>query len=283
MNSRARQDQPRQPAGRTEAAKLHREALRYARAGLRVLPLIGKAPAVRRGLRAATSHPGQIAFTLRRLGTAPTGIGVACGFPLRSGGHLLVLDVDPKHDGDDSLAALEREHGPLPPTWTVRTPSGGWHFYLRTAEPHPTRVGFRPGLELRGAGAYVAAPPSPGYSVEGRGPLAAAPGWLLEAATPPPMHGFPEVPTAGGHSRAYVAAAIAAECERVAQAAVGTRNFTLNRGAFAIGRFVASGIVDADAVESALEAAAALSGIGEGEARRTIRSAFGARANPEVP
>ena len=32
-------------------------------------------------------------------------------------GPLFVLDVDPKRGGDEALAALEREHGPLPHTW----------------------------------------------------------------------------------------------------------------------------------------------------------------------
>src|SRR5215472_11026310 len=34
---------------------------------------------------------------------------------------LVVVDVDPRHGGDESFAAIEREHGKLPPTWRVLT------------------------------------------------------------------------------------------------------------------------------------------------------------------
>src|SRR5262245_51861552 len=40
---------------------------------------------------------------------------------------LLVLDVDPRHSGDESLADLERTHEPLPPTWRAITGGGGEH------------------------------------------------------------------------------------------------------------------------------------------------------------
>src|SRR5215469_7825165 len=40
---------------------------------------------------------------------------------------LVVLDIDPRHDGDDSFAALTRPHGELPPTWQAITGGGGEH------------------------------------------------------------------------------------------------------------------------------------------------------------
>ena len=40
---------------------------------------------------------------------------------------LLVLDIDPRHAGDVSLAALEREHGQMPLTWRVLTGGNGEH------------------------------------------------------------------------------------------------------------------------------------------------------------
>ena len=75
---------------------------------------------------------------------------------------LVVLDVDPRHGGDESLRQLEDQHGPLPETPTVRTGGGGQHFYFQ----HP---GFRvpsrsgvlgAGLDIRGDGGSVVAPPS---------------------------------------------------------------------------------------------------------------------------
>lgn len=71
----------------------------------------------------------------------------------------LVIDVDPRHGGLDSLATFEREFGLLPPTFTVATGGGGFHYYYRV-DPDcdwPTKVA--PGIELRRNG-YVIAPPS---------------------------------------------------------------------------------------------------------------------------
>src|SRR5262249_38993795 len=40
---------------------------------------------------------------------------------------LVVIDVDPRHNGDESFRALEREHGEISPTWRVLTGGGGEH------------------------------------------------------------------------------------------------------------------------------------------------------------
>jgi hypothetical protein len=53
---------------------------------------------------------------------------------------------------------------------------------------------------------------------------------------------------------------------------VGTRNDTLNRAAFALGRLVGAGMLDAWAVRRELEEAARYAGLGRTETRRTIRS-----------
>jgi len=74
---------------------------------------------------------------------------------------LVVLDVDPKHGGEQSLVELERRFGPLPQTITAVTGGGGRHFYFA----HPgdevrNRAGLAPGIDLRGDGGLVVAPPS---------------------------------------------------------------------------------------------------------------------------
>lgn len=74
---------------------------------------------------------------------------------------LIVIDIDPAHGGDDSLTELERRHGPLPRTVEVLTGGGGRHFYFR----HPggvvhNKVGLAPGIDLRGDGGVIVAPPS---------------------------------------------------------------------------------------------------------------------------
>jgi hypothetical protein len=70
----------------------------------------------------------------------------------------------------------------------------------------------------------------------------------------------------------YAAVALEAETERVARAPVGTRNDTLNRAAFALGRLVSAGMLDAWVVRTELERAARYAGLGPAESRRTIRS-----------
>jgi len=74
---------------------------------------------------------------------------------------LVVLDVDPRHGGVESLAALELAHGPLPFTMEAETGGGGRHYYFA----HPSaavrnKVGLAPGIDLRGDGGCVVAPPS---------------------------------------------------------------------------------------------------------------------------
>lgn len=106
---------------------------------------------------------------------------------------LVVLDVDPRHGGIASLARWERQHGALPHTIEAQTGGGGRHLYFA----HPggqlrNRVGLAPGLDLRGDGGLVVAPPSlhpsggcyrwlPGHGPEEARP-APLPGWLLEIA-----------------------------------------------------------------------------------------------------
>ncbi len=74
---------------------------------------------------------------------------------------LVVLDVDPRHGGKESLRELEREHGPLPRTVESITGGGGRHVYFSHpgGEVH-NRVNIEPGIDLRGDGGCIVAPPS---------------------------------------------------------------------------------------------------------------------------
>lgn len=104
--------------------------------------------------------------------------------------NLIVLDVDPKHGGDAALERLERKFRPLSATVEVTTGGGGRHLYFA----HPggltrNRAGLAQGIDLRGDGGYIVAPPSihpsgrPYEWVPGRAPdeitLAPLPRWLL--------------------------------------------------------------------------------------------------------
>ena len=85
-------------------------------------------------------------------------IGIATG--RRSG--LVVLDVDFRADGDASLAALVGQHEPLLETACVHTGGGGLHYYFShpggTVRNSASVLGA--GLDIRGDGGYVVAPPS---------------------------------------------------------------------------------------------------------------------------
>jgi Bifunctional DNA primase/polymerase, N-terminal/Primase C terminal 1 (PriCT-1) len=75
--------------------------------------------------------------------------------------NLIVLDIDPRHGGDHSLEIIERRYGPLQSTIEATSGGGGRHLYFT----HPgtlmrNRAGLAQGIDLRGDGGYIVAPPS---------------------------------------------------------------------------------------------------------------------------
>lgn len=125
--------------------------------GKTVCKSIGKHPRTEHGPKDATCDEQKIRCWYTRWPTA----GIA--LPTGSASLVLVLDVDPRHGGDESLAALEYKYGELPATRESRTGGGGRHLFFR-ARGHETvrnsagRLG--PGLDVRGEGGYVVLPPS---------------------------------------------------------------------------------------------------------------------------
>ncbi len=74
---------------------------------------------------------------------------------------LVVLDVDPRHGGEESLRHWSEHHGPLPETPEATTGGGGRHLYFATRDPElGNRVAVVPGIDLRGRGGMIVAPPS---------------------------------------------------------------------------------------------------------------------------
>jgi len=97
---------------------------------------------------------------------------------LPTGERFWVLDVD-------RLAAMGELPKELPATWTVKTPRG-LHYYFQPVEGLTNSAGGLPsGIDVRGLGGYVIAPPSPGYEVVDRTPIAEAPPWLLDLIRSP--------------------------------------------------------------------------------------------------
>jgi len=222
----------------------------------------------------------------RWLKTPRANIGIATG--ARSG--VWILDVDPRHDGDKSLLALTREHGSLPPTICVETPSGGCHFWFRwpaDVEIRNSAGRIGSGIDTRGEGGYVAAPPSVladgGHYRWMAGPkeIFHAPPWLILLAAPPKPPRPEPTPISADLDR-YIAAAITDELHQLEQAGEGRRNDQLNRAAFAVAGFVRAGAVPEDWALTQLESRAVDIGLPLPEARRTIRSAFEAASPREL-
>lgn len=153
----------------------------------------GKHPRWARGLfehgcKDASTDPARIRELWQPWPDANVGIA--------TGGAMLVLDVDVDHGGRASLTTLVAEHGSLPKTVLAVTGSGGWHGYFAV----PGGLAIRnsagqigAGLDIRGEGGYVVAPPSSHWTggtywwkpgcAPWEAPVAGAPEWLLQLIT----------------------------------------------------------------------------------------------------
>ncbi len=73
-----------------------------------------------------------------------------------------VLDVDTDKAGDETLTTLIGNHR-IPTTMIVNTGGGGWHYYFTwpaDGRVIGNRIEIGKGLDARGEGGYVVAPPS---------------------------------------------------------------------------------------------------------------------------
>lgn len=201
-------------------------ALAYARRGWPVLPLywpqgsgcacdnpvcasIGKHPLwhpddYRSGANSASTEPEVLARWWERWPQA--NIGLATGS--RAG--WFALDIDPRSGGEESLDDLERLHGKLPETVMSMTGGGGQHYLFTLPDfPVSSRSGagaLRPGVEIKGEGGYIVAPPSrhgSGRAYEwelsstpGQVEIAPAPEWLLAMLREAPAKRAPAGPEA---------------------------------------------------------------------------------------
>jgi hypothetical protein len=208
-------------------------------------------------------------------------IGILTGPP--SG--VWVLDVDPDNGGDVALAELERVHGPLPYTYTVRTGSGGRHYYWELPDDFtPTNGNRLPmGLDTRGAGGQVVAPGSRTlageYTVAVEAPPVQAPAWLLDyirpqvVAAPAPVSAaeydaWRALPLSGqDRLSAYARGAVGRELAALRDAMPGSRARTAVRVSRALIEFVNTPWAGLDAVTARmvyLDAAAVAAALGSG-------------------
>jgi hypothetical protein len=243
-----------------------------------------KHPLVRHGIHDATCDLDQLERWWHRWPQANLGLATGIIFD--------ALDVD----GPAGLAALHelqeaaglRLPGPL-----VATGGGGWHHWFT-----PTRLGNRPprGLphvDWRGKGGCVLAPPSRHISDRtyrwlvslDQAVLPEVPTALRARLDPDRPPTTPPTRTAGpnmpGHP--YGRRVLAAELAALGRATPGHRNHTLNRTAFKVYRYVASGVLPDDEVTTAFTEIARAIGLSAAETSRTLASARTAGlANPRT-
>ncbi len=157
-------------------------ALAYAALGYRVLPTLGKKPSASTWRTDGTTDETLIRGLWEQTPSANVAIVTDDSF--------FVLDVDPYHGGDESLAALIEAYGSLPLTVMARTGAGRHYYFGGSAKCSAGLIA--PGIDIRGDGGYAVAPPSLHANgntyqwaqslLETRGELADAPEWLVTLA-----------------------------------------------------------------------------------------------------
>jgi Bifunctional DNA primase/polymerase, N-terminal/Family of unknown function (DUF5906) len=231
-------------------------------------------------------------------------VGVACGNDSR----MFVTETDTKEgghaaNGAESLAALEAEHGKLPPTLQARSPSGSVHYYWRLPEGveiFNSAGTFAPGIDVRGEGGMVIAPPSVradgAYEWVNDLPIADAPQWVIDRAiaagkaasggtgsVAPSID--PETIEAPFEPADHAQRVLSDQYKRVAAMSEGGRNDRLNKAAYQAGRYVGNGELPEQLAVDILFKACRTNGLlnddGEEACLKTIASGLAAgKKNP---
>lgn len=145
---------------KSEPTPLQRAAADYIGRGLAVIPLRRgqKVPATPHGINDWSDNPEQVPIWW---GMEPwANVGIVTGQP--SGGVFAIdLDVhDPAHSGIETLRDWEAVHGELPETWEQVTGSGGRQLFYRSSRRVRNSANGELGVDIRGDGGFVVAPPS---------------------------------------------------------------------------------------------------------------------------
>jgi len=240
-------------------------------------------------------------------------VGIVTG--AESGFFVVETDTAEGHgdgvDGAAALAKLESDHGALPATRESESPSGSIHRLFKHPGPgfkiKNSASAIGPGIDVRGDGGMVVAPPSvkPGKGVyiwRNDLPIADAPQWLLdlvatkidESTAPtsitqraldtikPPCDVFDDIADEarsknnGGFNRAYLDAVLNDEVDILSNTAKGGRNHRLNKSTFNLAQFVGAGALTEAEVEDAMLGAAITCGLwrdeGHAACMKTIAS-----------
>jgi hypothetical protein len=165
---------------------LRDEAVEYARHHWPVFPLRGKVPAIAggRGVLDATTDVD----TVTRWWSGPyRGANIGGRVP----DPMLVLDVDPRHGGLDTIIALERRYEPLPQTLMTISGrgDGGRHLFYRRPPGRLSAKRLGAGIDIKTSSGYVVLAPSI-HPATGQPytridvPVAAPPAWLTALLLP---------------------------------------------------------------------------------------------------
>lgn len=228
-----------------------------------------KHPRLRHGLHEATTDTDQIRQWWTRWPQA--NIGVRTG----EASNLVVLDVDIRHGGHHTLADLAGRDPAVLDTRLIRTGGGGWHLYFRHPG-HAVRNSaglLGSGIDVRGDGGYIVAPPSTHatggqYRIGDARPIAPLPLSIDRAVEQSRFNITRAVNVRGGS--AWTRAAFEREVALVATAEPGARNSTLIRAAFKLGQLVGAQALDRASVTSSLITAATHAGLSQREAAATV-------------
>lgn len=216
-------------------------------------------------------------------------VGIACG-----PSNLVVLDLDAHgelpaewrelggvNDGRDVLAQICEWAGmDWPQTYTVATPSAGWHLYFTAQANSAIRNSaslIGPQVDVRAAGGYVVGAGSAvggkAYEVLYDDPPAPLPAWIARLLAPEPR---PE--SSDGIGRFAPSGEPGKRLEgllrTVSGAKPGTRNDTLFWAASRAAEMTAAGHADVRDTARQLLGAAVSVGLSEQESLRTITSAM---------
>jgi len=187
------------------------------------------------------------------------------GVPTGPDNGILVLDVDVKDVNENGFTTLT-QMPQLPVTKIQNTPSGGRHYlfkYPTNGQNYGNRVKFMPGLDIRGAGGWIA------YYGTDETEVAEAPQWVLDAAS---QQEYDHQGTSVKVSPAIAAEIMDSALDNIRNAPPGESNNVLNIEAFRVGQIVKSGSIDIDYAKEALFRAAKERGKPDYEARATIKS-----------
>lgn len=163
-----------------------KDAIEYGKYGWSVFPLLprSKAPATKNGFHDASKEESEI----RELWGTRTNLNIGIATGTVSG--FWVLDIDPDKGGETALSELENKYGSLPDTLISKTGGGGKHYLFKIPKDAaiPCTIGkIARGIDTRGNGGYIAAPPSihpSGAAYEWvNGDISYAPNWLIKIIT----------------------------------------------------------------------------------------------------